>query len=182
MSTATEALLPAVIASAAAGDEVAFTRIVAAHHDDMTRVAYLVAGDDDVAQEAVQAAWAIAWRKLHTLRDPALLRPWLASVAANEARQLIRRRHRRGVVEIAVEPWMADGPSASSGSPDGQRNIDLLTAIGQLQPEDRTIVAMRYALGLNSTEIGIATGLSAPGVRSRLARSLARLKRELGDA
>ena len=182
MSTASEALLPSVVASAAAGSEAAFARIVDAHHDDMTRVAFLVAGDVDVAQDAVQAAWTIAWRKLDTLRDPALLRPWLMSVAANEARQLIRRRSRRRVVEITMEPWLGDASSPHPESPDRRRNLDLLAAVGQLSPDDRAIVAMRYALGLNSTEIGLATGLSAPGVRSRLARALARLKQELGDA
>ena len=181
MSTATEGLLPAVVASAASGDEVAFARIVNEHHNDMTRVAYVVSGDVDIAQDAVQAAWAIAWRKLHTLRDPALLRPWLVSVAANEARQLIRRRHRRGVVEIAVQPWMADAPITDPGAPARERNLDLLNAIGQLAPSDRTIVAMRYAMGLTSEEIGHAIGMSGVGVRSRLARALVRLKKDLGD-
>jgi RNA polymerase sigma-70 factor (ECF subfamily) len=181
MSTATEGLLPAVVASAASGDEVAFARIVNEHHDDMTRVAYVVSGDVDIAQDAVQAAWAVAWRKLHTLRDPALLRPWLVSVAANEARQLIRRRHRRGVVEIAVQEWMADAPITDPGVPARERNLDLLNAIGQLAPSDRTIVAMRYAMGLTSEEIGQAIGMSGVGVRSRLARALVRLKKDLGD-
>ena len=80
----------AVIERAAAGDEVAFARIVAAHHEDMARIAFLVSGDLDVAADAEQAAWAIAWRRLGTLRDAARLKPWLMSVAANEARQIMR--------------------------------------------------------------------------------------------
>ena len=88
---------------AAAGDTVAFARIVAAYHADMVRVAYVVAGgDQDLADDAVQAAWSIAWRKLGSLRDPERLKPWLVSVAANEARQLCRRRRRASVVEIDV--------------------------------------------------------------------------------
>ena len=39
---------------------------------------------------------------------------------------------------------------------------------------------MRYALGLSAVEIGKATGLSVPGVRSRLARGLERRGRILG--
>ena len=45
----------------------------------------------------------------------------------------------------------------------------------------RAIVAMRYALGLTSDEIGQAIGLSAPGVRSRLARCVAILRKDLAD-
>src|SRR5215203_2844422 len=87
--------LGGAVALAAAGDEVAFARIIEAHHDDMTRVSFVICGDLDVADEAVQAAWPIVWRKLDSLRDPGRLRPWLVSIAANEARQLVRRRRRR---------------------------------------------------------------------------------------
>ena len=38
-----------LIASAAAGDEYAFRRIIAAHHDDMRRVCSHVAGDRAIA-------------------------------------------------------------------------------------------------------------------------------------
>src|SRR3954452_14240487 len=94
-----------VVASAAAGDESAFARIVAAHHEDMIRVAYLVTTDTDLAQEAVQSAWQIAWSKLRSLRDEDRLRPWLVSIAANEARQVLRKRSRRRVTEITVDLW-----------------------------------------------------------------------------
>src|SRR5438093_7667832 len=94
--------LAGAVALAASGDENAFARIVQGHHDDMMRVCFVICGDLDLADEAVQAAWPIVWRKLGSLREPSRLRPWLVSVAANEARQLIRRRRRRTVVELAV--------------------------------------------------------------------------------
>ena len=97
---------------AADGDEVAFARIVDAHHADMSSVCFVVTGGDaELAEEAVQSAWPIAWRKLDTVRDPERLRPWLISIAVNEARQLARRRRRGRVLEIAVAqdqsatPW-----------------------------------------------------------------------------
>jgi DNA-directed RNA polymerase specialized sigma24 family protein len=74
----------------------ALASIVASHHDDMTRIAYLIARDADLAQDAVQGAWSVACRKLGGLRDPDRLRPWLMSIAANEAKRLVRR-HRRSM-------------------------------------------------------------------------------------
>ena len=88
---------------AAGGDEVAFARIVDAHHADMSSVCFVVTGGDaELTAEAVQAAWPIAWRKLDTIREPERLRPWLISIAVNEARQLARRRRRGRVLEISV--------------------------------------------------------------------------------
>ena len=128
--------LAGAVALAAAGDEVGFARIVEAHHDDMTRVCFVICGDLDIADEAVQAAWSIVWRKVGGLRDPGRLRPWLVSIAANEARLLIRRRRRRAVVELAV----ADA-AAPDVDPAGRvADIDLTNALARLDPDDRALV------------------------------------------
>ena len=62
-----------LLAAAAAGDEYAFRRIIAEHHDDMRRVALSIARDRVVAEEAMQAAWLIAWKKIGDVREEAKL-------------------------------------------------------------------------------------------------------------
>jgi RNA polymerase sigma factor (sigma-70 family) len=169
-----------LLASAAAGDEHAFASIVAAHHEDMRRVCVVVVGNEDIADEAVEAAWSKAWRKLNSVREPARLRPWLVSIAVNEARQLVRSRTRRAMVEITVEQLhdtTADDTTAGT-----IHAIDLRNALARLDPDDRALLAMRYVAGFDSTELGYATGRSPSGTRARLARLLHRLERELGDA
>src|SRR5262245_3646966 len=89
-----------LIQLALGGDEAAFASIVRSHHVDMTRVCFVVTGDQTVAEDAVAAAWPIVWRRLGSLREPERLRQWLISIAVNEARQQIRRSRRRSVVEI----------------------------------------------------------------------------------
>lgn len=171
---------PATIESAASGDRAAFGQVVVLHHDDMVRVAYLVSGDSDIAHDAVQSAWAIAWRKLDRLRDPDALRPWLVSIAANEARQILRRRRRHEIREIELVDGLDGAPAGTSASR-REEDLDLHDALSRLKPEDRAIVAMRYAIGLTSDEIGLAVGLTGAGVRARLARAIARLREDLRD-
>ena len=166
---------PTIVERAIAGDEVAFARIVAAHHDDMARIAYFVTGDLDVAEEAEQSAWAVAYRRLADLRDPDHLRPWLMSIAANEARQIARSRRRRTVREIVV-----DDP-ARPPDIDHAAMIDLADAVRRLDPKDRAIVGLRFIGGFESAEIGRARGMTAVGVRVRLHRLLGRLRKDLGD-
>jgi RNA polymerase sigma-70 factor (ECF subfamily) len=176
--TQAEDATAALVSRAAAGEEAAFARIVEAHHDDMTRVCYVIAGDLDLADEAVQAAWAVAWRKLPSLREADRLRPWLVSVAANETRQLVRRRRRRSVVELSVAE-----ASVSVGADPATRTVDLdlANALARLDPDDRALLAMRYVAGFDSTELARATGRSPSGTRARLARLLDRLRTELRD-
>jgi RNA polymerase sigma-70 factor (ECF subfamily) len=171
----------AAVARAATGDEVAFARIVAAHHDDMARVAFVVCGDVEIAQEAVQAAWQKAWAKLGSIRDADRLRPWLVSIAANEAKQLIRSRHRRWLRETVIEDDQPFAPRASSDPESRAAILDLANALAGLEPDDRTLIALRYAAGLTSDEIGRAIGMTGGGVRARLARLLTRLRKELHD-
>ncbi|MHB8959418.1 MAG: RNA polymerase sigma factor [Candidatus Limnocylindrales bacterium] len=175
--------LSAVLTRAVGGDEIAFARIVATHHNDMARVCFVICGDADLAQEAVQAAWPKAWRGMTAIRDPERLRPWLISIAVNEARQLVRRRGRRTVREIPIDTDPSAPLPASARSDPGARagELDLLNALAGLGEADRTLVGLRYAAGLNSSEIARIVGLSASGVRARLARLLDRLREELGD-
>ena len=164
---------------AADGDEVAFARIVDAYHADMSSVCFVITGGDaDLAEEAVQAAWPIAWRKLHTVRDPERLRPWLISIAVNEARQLGRRRRRGRVLEISV----GVDPAATTPDPASRAgDIDLRNALARLKPEDRALIALRYVAGFDSTELARALGMSPSGTRARMSRLLGRLRSELGD-
>jgi RNA polymerase sigma factor (sigma-70 family) len=165
------------VEQALAGDEVAFARIVETYHRDLVRVAYVVAGDEGLAEDAAQAAWSIAWRKLGSLRDPERLRPWLVAIAANEARKLVQSRQRRRVTEIRVRA--PDDPAGDLSA--GIDHLDLLDALHHLKPEDRRLLALRYVGGLDSNEIGTLVGMSPSGVRGHLSRLVERLRKELRD-
>ena len=169
--------MTAALQQALAGDEAAFARIVAAYHADMVRVAYGICGEPDLALDAVQAAWLIAWRKLRTVREPDHLRSWLIAVAANEARHVVRRRRSGPVVELMLEVPDAGAPDPS----DEIRRLDLVNALRRLKPDERSLIAMRYGAELDSSEIGPLLGISASGVRARLFRIMGRLRKELDD-
>ncbi len=176
MTGAFDRELTGVIASAARGDEVAFGQIVAAYHADMHRVCVFVCGDQSVAEDAVQAAWAIAWRKLDSVRDGSRLKPWLVSVAVNQARDLMRKRRRQAEIEVLAERGREQGGIDPATGIDA---LDMRHALLALKPEDRALLAMRYVAGFNATELSNALGISPSGVRNRLERLTARLREEL---
>ena len=165
-----------LLASAAAGDEVAFRRIIIEYHDDMRRVCSYVTRDEVVAEDAAQAAWSVAWRKIGSVRDPARLRPWLISVAVNEAKQLLRQRRRRAEIEIVAD---ASGEPGGVDPATGVGALDLHAALDRLAPDDRALLAMRYVAGFDSTELAVATGKKPAATRQRLKRLLDRLREDL---
>ena len=153
-------------------------RIIAEHHEDMRRVCSYVLSKSAVADEATQAAWVIAWKKIGSVRDPERLRPWLISVAVNEAKQLVRKRRRRSEVEVATD---ASGEPGGIDPATGVAAMDLQGALDRLDPDDRALLAMRYVAGFDSNELAIAIGISPAGTRSRLKHLLDRLREDLTD-
>jgi RNA polymerase sigma-70 factor (ECF subfamily) len=164
------------VALARAGDEAAFAQLVATYHADMARVAFTTCGDQELAADAVQSAWLVAWRKLSSLRDPDRVRPWLLSVTANEARQLLRRRH-GPVVEIDVE-----APGDPRDNPcNGVVHVDLRRALARLSSDDRAVLGLHFGVDLSSDELAAALGTSPSTARKRLSRAVDRLRKELRD-
>ncbi len=167
--------LETTVRRAADGDSSAFARLVAAHHASMARVAYVICGDPELTRDVLQSAWIIAWRRLRDLRQPEQVRAWLVAVAANEARQVVRRRRSIQVVDVSDSfDTVGGGDPAESIAV-----VDLQRALRDLDPGDRALLALRYLAGLDSTEIAAHLGGSASGIRSRLARLLERLRADL---
>lgn len=173
VTTATEP--SSLVSRAASGDEAAFTSLVAAYHADMLRLAGVITGDPELARDAAQTAWQRAWTGLRRLRDHRRIRPWLLSVAANEARQIVRRRRPTQDIPDYVVAALAD-PAQHVDT------LDLNDALDRLDPRDRELLGLRYVLGFSSVELGAYLHRSPEAVRSRLKRLLDRLRRELTDA
>lgn len=169
------AALVEIVRSAATGDEVAFARLVAEHHAQMLRVAFVITDDTEIARDAVQSAWTRAWQHLHSLRDPLQVRSWLIAIAANEARRARRRRGREWIVDISSEVDV-ESPGDQEAALD---MLDLRRVLQSLSADDRALLALRYVAGLDSTEIARHLHMSASGVRSRLARTLERIRGDL---
>ena len=175
MTVPSAAAAEALVRNAARGDEAAFARLIAEHNTAMARVAYVIVGDRESTLDAVQSAWTIAWRKIGSLRDPGQIRPWLVAIAANEARQQRRRERRVTVLDIshAMNRAGSEDPGVDPAV------VDLERALRRLSPDDRRLLALRFVAGFDSSEISRQLGLSASGVRSRLARLIDRLRIDL---
>jgi RNA polymerase sigma factor (sigma-70 family) len=154
--------------------QAAFVRLVETHHGDLVRLAYVICGDREQAADVAQSAWQAAWDQLDDLRDPSAVRSWLLTITANQARRQMRRTWLRRL----LEPRAA---ATIHRQADLDVDLDLAAALARLAPRDRQLVALRYLAGLTSAEVGPQVGLSASGVRVRMARVLRRLREELSD-
>jgi RNA polymerase sigma-70 factor (ECF subfamily) len=163
-----------LLSRARAGDMEAFTELVKVHGPDVVRLCTIVTADPIIAQDASQNTWRKVWLHLGALRDPERFRPWLYRVAANEAKQLLRRNRRHASERLDA----VQGPAEPV---DLTQRMALESALQTLSAEDRELLAWRYVLGMSAPEIAAGIGLTPEGVRSRLMRIRDHLREELSD-
>ena len=106
-----------------------YEAIIADYLPLLYRVAKTILINDQDCADAVQEAILRGWTKRGQLRDPKLIRPWLARITVNECRNLQRRAHRqRKAVEAAMDA--SDRRAHRSGSGDDRAAGEIPAAAG----------------------------------------------------
>lgn len=162
---------PDLVQRARDGEESAWESIVRRHQEPVFRLAYLLLGDPDEAQDVAQETFIRADRHLGRFDKSRPLRPWLLRIASNLARN---RRRATGRYWQALRRMGRTEPGHGLDPDDAQI---LWQAIRRLRHRDQQIIYMRYFLDLSEAEAATTLEIAPGTVKSRLHRALARLKK-----
>ena len=163
---------PQVIHAARQGDQVAWEALVRQHEQAVFRLAYLLLGDPDDAEDVAQDTFIRAHKFLHRFDVNRPLRPWLMRIASNLARN--RKRAVGRYLRALERAARRDPPlTAPIDSDDSQL---LWQAIRALKHSDQQVIYMRYFLELPEAEMAQALDVPAGTVKSRLHRALRKLR------
>jgi RNA polymerase sigma factor (sigma-70 family) len=168
-----------LVAMAAQGDVDAFGALVTRYQDLAVRVAYLITGDAVAAEDVAQEGFIKAYNALPRFRRDAPFRPWLLKIMANEAKNQRKRIARRERLTLqASSSWgeVSRAPTPEECALEDERRQALLDAIESLSDDDRLVITSRYFLSLSEAEMAALLGCAQGTVKSRLARSMARLR------
>jgi RNA polymerase sigma factor (sigma-70 family) len=174
-----------LIAAAKGGDKHAYGQLLERHQAVAFRAAYLITGSAAEAEDATQEACVKAWLALGRFRAAAPFRPWLISIAVNEARNRRRAAGRRAGVTLRVSTDRTGSREAVSAETEALASEEcarLSTVVGRLSEEDQLVIGARYFLGLSEAETATALGLRRGTVKSRLSRALGRLRTQLEES
>jgi RNA polymerase sigma factor (sigma-70 family) len=144
----------------------------------LVRVATLLLGDQQSAEDVVQDAFFGLYRGLPGMRDRSKALPYLRASVINGSRSVLRARKRALTRRVPHDPpvW-----SAESAAMAGEDRKALLAAVATLPRRSREVLALRYYLDLADHEIAAALGVSRATVSSTASRALAKLARELKE-
>ena len=173
-----------LVKRAMGGDHDAFTGLVELDGDRCYAIAMGILRDPELAQDAVQQAFLLAWRDLRSLRDPERFGPWLHRLLVNACYEETRRR-RRWTSRVRVLP--VDGPDEPAHVDPTIALADrdaLERAFARLTPEHRAVVVLHHQVGLPLAEISEIVRVPIGTVKSRLHYATRILREALdpGDA
>ena len=165
-----------LVLKAISGNKEAFCELYGLYKDRLYRYAFYKLGDPDDAEDAVSDCVLQAWKGLPDLRSPKAFNSWifkiLAACCAKRIKAMIDERdnlsriHDVGFGHPSIDP---------------QRSAELAEALSQLKDEDREIVLLSVVAGLKSNEIAEYKGITAGTVRSRISRSLKKMREFLSQ-
>lgn len=154
----------------------AFGDFFTSHHRELGRLAYLLSGDQDAAEDITAEAFAEAWRRWEqvTRADSPLayVRRIVVNLAADRIRGLTRERRGRRLLGAT---W-----SDRTHGPDVAVVTDVRAALNRLPARKRACVVLRHYYGLSEQETARTLGIAVGTVKSQTSRGVAELAAMLG--
>jgi len=167
---------PALIRHAANGDASAWEPLVQTYQQAVFRLAYLLLGDPDDAEDIAQETFLRAWKHLKRFDPTRPLKPWLLSITANLSRN---RRRSAGRYLAALTRAFRDEPAPASVEEKSTQYMeanDLRKAVQNLNEPDQQVVYLRYFMDLSVAETAEVLQVAEGTVKSRLSRALEKLR------
>lgn len=157
--------------------EVLFRR----HYAALLRLAVVMLGNREAAEDAVQEAFVALHRNWRTLRDPAAAEAYLRSAVLNRSRSWVRRQ----ATQRATRPLALvreHQPSAEDTVVGRDEVGSLVAALRTLARRQREVLACRYVLELSVTETADLLAISTGSVKTHTHRGLQVLQHRIGVA
>ncbi|MFD5450449.1 SigE family RNA polymerase sigma factor [Streptomyces sp. NPDC003470] len=146
------------------------------HYAELSRLAHLLTGEpdaaDDLAADALLALWH-RWDRVRAADHPvAYARGVVANLARSRIRSAVRERRRVALFWSQREE--------RTENPDVAGVVDVQEALRALPFRKRACVVLRHAFDLSEKDTALALGISVGTVKSQTSKAMAELQRVLG--
>jgi RNA polymerase sigma-70 factor (sigma-E family) len=145
----------------------------------LSRLAYLLTGDHQLAEDLVQTALArtaVRWSRVAAAGDP---QAYVRRIMVNE-RTTWWRRGRYETVSRA-DAVALDVAAGADEAERITRRVALLAALARLAPRQRAVVVLRYYADMSVEETAESLGCSVGTIKSTTSDALARLRGTIDD-
>jgi len=163
-----------------AGNGEAFGQLVSRYHDACWRFAYHMLGERADAEDVVQDTFLRAYLAIGRYDERDQFRGWLFRILTNQCRNFLTSRGRRTRRFIQDDAAIDSATAPPSAVASGVEDAALLRALAQLDPLQREALLLKYAEGLEYSEMSAMTGAGESALKMRVKRGSERLRVLLG--
>ena len=161
-----------LVKKAKQGDKEAFCQLYSMYKDRLYRYAYYRLGNNDDAQDAVSDCIVSAFEQIKNLHRVEAFPAWifkiLSSACSSYVKQQISQRESENIDTVK--------DSTNLFVTMDESKTELCQALDILSSDEKEIVLLSVVAGFTSKEIAKVTGLAAGSVRSKLSRSLSKMR------
>jgi RNA polymerase sigma-70 factor, ECF subfamily len=167
------------------GDAEAFGELFRRHRDRLWAVAMRTLGDQEEAADALQDAMVSAFRRAGDFRGDSAVTTWLHRIVVNACLDRLRRRAVRPVAltgdDEVIDALASPSPTSAVSPPVEDlgsataTRLDIDAALQTLPPPQRAALVLVDMLGFSVQDAASILGISPGTVKSRCARSRAKL-------
>lgn len=151
-------------------------QVILQNYDQYYRLAYQYAHNEADAYDIVQNGACNALKGSHTLKEPGYVKTWVYRIMLNECFRFLRQpKH------FSYDNMLYENEASAGSKEDCYANIDLQRAIDALPGQDKAIVVLRYFEDKKLEEIADILGWNVNTVKSRLYRSMKKMRETLSD-
>jgi len=172
------------LVSQASADEKALDILVKRYTDNIYNFVFHYLGNSTDSEDVVQEVFVKVWKNLKKFDSSKKFKTWLFTIAKNTAVDFLRKKKMAvfsDFVDSEGNDFIAENITDQSLTADlmfdNNLTVDnLKQAVQKLDKEDRSIISLYFNDGFNFREIAEILDKPLNTVKSRLRRSLARLK------
>lgn len=168
-----------LISRVVAGDAAAERELYETYVDRIYRLAFRLAGDDELARDFTQATFIRAFEKIGSFRGESSLSTWLHSIGVSIALNGLRKMKRVRTREAPMEEGLTVGASRVEADPDLKER--LARAIESLSEKYRTVFVMHDVEGYTHEEISGTLNIPIGTSKSHLFQARNKLRVALAD-
>jgi len=168
-----------LVARVVDGDPLAQRELYESHVDRVYRLAYRLAGEDELARDFTQLTFIRAFERIGDFRFESSLATWLHTIGVSIALNGLRKMKTARTREAPIEAASSIGSVSREAEPD--LKVRLKIAIDSLGEKYRTVFLMHDVEGFTHEEIGAALGIPSGTSKTRLFQGRAKLREALAD-
>ncbi len=169
------------------GEPDALRELIARHQDDLYRFLFRLTGNRQAAEDVFQEAFLQVHISANTFDVTRRFKPWLFTIAANKARDMLRKKNRRQEIDLSAPVGSSkDGPGSAlvdlmeiqipqPGEGLEQREQETLVqaAVDRMPPPLKEILLLAYFNRLSYAQIAEELDVPLGTVKSRLHSAVA---------